>query len=266
MILKSRLKIFFFHFLQIIICFETCGLLCQPLLDNGSGGCSVQGTTTGVVEIEMSESTRSDNANETTTMAKSEPEADHTKEEENDQQSNIAANRHNNNNSNNSSTVSSSCVVSNGAKKPLDLSNQDELISPEKTSKRRKQDSSGQSCTMAALQEAAGFPASSYLQSFAAIPANYGNYFASVDYANGTGYAGNPYLPGGAYDLPLLSNSDRARLLENSIKRLENDVLTKSLFQIDSIALKQLIVGYRDAAALLNRTADELEHFVSTKH
>ncbi|KRY09688.1 hypothetical protein T12_5049 [Trichinella patagoniensis] len=222
MILKSRLKIFFFHFLQIIICFETCGLLCQPLLDNGSGGCSVQGTTTGVVEIEMSESTRSDNANETTTMAKT--------------------------------------------KKPLDLSNQDELISPEKTSKRRKQDSSGQSCTMAALQEAAGFPASSYLQSFAAIPANYGNYFASVDYANGTGYAGNPYLPGGAYDLPLLSNSDRARLLENSIKRLENDVLTKSLFQIDSIALKQLIVGYRDAAALLNRTADELEHFVSTKH
>ncbi|XP_003374169.1 conserved hypothetical protein [Trichinella spiralis] len=182
---------------------------------------------------------------------------------------------------NGQNTVSSSCVVSNGAKKPLDLSNQDELISPEKTSKRRKQcvcvciifiisplpqDSSGQSCTVTALQEAAGFPASSYLQSFAAIPANYGNYFASVDYANGTGYAGNPYLPGGAYDLPLLSNSDRARLLENSIKRLENDVLTKSLFQIDSIALKQLIVGYRDAAALLNRTADELEHFVSTKH
>ncbi|KRX91917.1 hypothetical protein T4E_5662 [Trichinella pseudospiralis] len=211
----------------------------------------------------MSESTRSDNANEATTMTKSETEADHIKEEENDQPSNIASNRH----SNNSSTVSSSCVVSNGAKKPLDLSNQDELISPEKTSKRRKQDSSGQSCTVAALQEAAGFPASSYLQSFAAIPANYGNYFASVDYANGTGYAGNPYLPGGgAYDLPLLSNSDRARLLENSIKRLENDVLTKSLFQIDSIALKQLIVGYRDAAALLNRTADELEHFVSTKH
>ncbi|KRZ10519.1 hypothetical protein T11_14674, partial [Trichinella zimbabwensis] len=249
---------------------QACGLLCQPLLDN-NGGCSVQGTTTttttttDVVENEMSESTtRSDNVNEATTMTKSETEADHIKgDEENDQSSNIVANRHNNN----SSTVSSSCVISNGAKKPLDLSNQDELISPEKTSKRRKQDSSGQSCTVSALQEAAGFPASSYLQSFAAIPANYGNYFASVDYTNGTGYAGNPYLPGGgAYDLPLLSNSDRARLLENSIKRLENDVLTKSLFQIDSVALKQLIVGYRDAAALLNRTADELEHFVSTKH
>lgn len=59
------------------------------------------------------------------------------------------------------------------------------------------------------------------------------------------------------------ASADLQRSLAESGKNKES--LLGALNQVDASSLRHLIIGYREAAALLNRTADELENYLCTR-
>uniref|UniRef100_A0A5S6Q8A4 Uncharacterized protein n=1 Tax=Trichuris muris TaxID=70415 RepID=A0A5S6Q8A4_TRIMR len=161
-------------------------------------------------------------------------------------------------------TANGSSTTSNGTRRPLDLSLGYNVQTSDRVSKKRKQDYDKTSSS--AHEAATRLPTTSYFHGLGSMSPHYGNLLASAEFGNGSNYSTNPYMTGAGFNFSLLSGADRNRLSDMSMKRFEGDLLTKRLFQIDVRAIRQLVASYRDAAALLIRTADELELFASTKH
>ncbi|VDO96921.1 unnamed protein product [Soboliphyme baturini] len=133
----------------------------------------------------------------------------------------------------------------------------------ENSNKKWKQERNKSSPNVLPQQGVHSFPASTYLQGLATLPQNYSRFLSSMDCTN-SAFASNHFLTTSSFELPRTSGEQLN--VFDGMKHNRHDILGKKLNHMDVVVLKQLIMGYRDAAALLNRTADELEHLTPHKH